>query len=82
MTTIAKFRRHVHLAARILDTPEGRNANARQEGIDHHVHAANAILRADTRGTCEICDYLDSRAGARLAAKWRTVERRHVGLYV
>lgn len=83
-----RFRKHVRAAAGIygrIDSGQltGRNSDATDESLEYHVTRAAQILRdACEDDTDAIWDYLDSKRGARLAAAWSRVERRHAGLPV
>lgn len=83
---ITEFRRHVQSASatyRRMDTGQltGRNSNATADGLDYSVREARAVLTADAwTDEAPLCAYLDSSRGARLAAAWDRVERRHAGL--
>jgi hypothetical protein len=83
-----RFRQHVRAAAGIygrIDSGQltGRNADATDDTLDYHVGRAAQILRdACDDDTDAIWTYLDSKRGARLAATWSRIERRHAGLSV
>lgn len=85
--TLATFRRHVRAAAGVYARQDsgqltGRNGNLTADSLDYHVRKATELLTADAHtDDAPLCAYLDTPRGAKLAAAWSRVERRHVGLY-
>lgn len=86
MDRITKFRRHVTLLAgtwyRIdRGLNDGRNSDATASTIDWHYAEAKRLLAEGLYDDSDpLWNYLDSQRGARLYAKWSTLERRQVGL--
>jgi hypothetical protein len=80
------FRRHVRAAAGIYARTDrgeltGRNSDATADTLAWHVSAAAELLAAACLDDADpLPEYLDAPRGARLAAAWARVERRHAGL--
>ena len=86
MNSIEQFRRHVSAAAGVYSRLDGgkltgRNSTSTDDTLDWHVKRAKEILAAAAESdTDTLPEYLDSARGARLAARWNRIERRHAGL--